>query len=168
MNEMKLYDIYEHWHIPFWQTRWFFWLTISLFVFVISLVLAWLLNKYFSKRTLSPHLQALRDLEQLKKRVIANREEAQDAYFALTGILKKFFHAHYKKSFVGMSDREMIEALKNSSTHQEENQKLEAVVNESAMIKYARHDALQNNFLHAVSVSIQLINSIKAPDKHSR
>lgn len=168
MNEMKLYDIYEHWHVPFWQARWFFWLATSLCILVIAIGLAWLFSKYFSKRALSAHQIALRDLEKLQKKVITTREDAQEAYFAMTGILKKFLQAHFKKSFVGTSDREMIDALKNSSSDQENYEKLEAVVNESSMIKYARQEALQENFLHAVNVSIHLINSIKAPVKHSQ
>lgn len=167
-NELQLYDIYEHWHVPFWQTSWFFWTALACGILALVLLLFWVLKKIYGSRSLSPAQEALHDLEKLTKTTIKTREDAQEAYFKLTAIVKKFFQAHYQTSFMGMSDSEMIAALKKTTLAREHIEKLEAVVNESVMVKYARQEALQENVFHAVTESIDLIKHIMIPVKNTR
>jgi flagellar biosynthesis/type III secretory pathway M-ring protein FliF/YscJ len=167
-NELQLYDIYEHWHVPFWQTPWFFWMATGCGIAVLVGISIWFLKKYYTGKVLSPGQEALERLKQLQKKGITTREDAQEAYFAITAILKKFFQAHYRLPFVGMSDRELIAALRNAGLPPEHIEKLEAVVDESVMVKYARQDALQENVSRAITESIYLITHALAPVTSTR
>ena len=67
-NELQLYDIYEHWHLPFWQTQWFMVAAVVLSILALIMLFFFLFKKYYRTRLFSPSQQALRDLELLKKR----------------------------------------------------------------------------------------------------
>ena len=71
-------------------------------------------KKLFYSRQLSAGQKALKALEALKKKQIQTRQDAHEAYFAITDILKRFFQVHYGKPFERMTDQEMIESLKKT------------------------------------------------------
>ncbi len=157
MNELELYDIYGHWHQPFWQTQWFKITLLLLGGLVLSILILLLFKKYYKKRVLSPSQRAVRDLESLRNKKIVTREDAHAAYFTLTSILKNFFQAHYGQRFESMSDYEMIANLRMNGMPSDRMAELEAIVNASLSVKYARETALHDDVMRAITTSITII-----------
>ena len=157
MNELQLYDIYEHWHIPFWQTDWFKVFVLVLSACILCAILFMFFKKYYRKNVLSPAQRALRDLELLKNKKIVTREDAHAAYFSLTEILKTFFQSHFKQRFESMSDYEMIANLRINAMPSEQLSELEQIVNASLSVKYAREHALHEDVMRAINASIAII-----------
>ncbi len=157
MNE-QLYDIYEHWHVPFWQTEWFKIAVISLTSALLAILFFALFKKYYKKNSLSPRQRALKNLETLKNKKIVTREDAQAAYFSLTSILKTFFQSHYRQRFESMSDYEMIANLRLNAMPSDQLSALEQMVNASLCVKYARETALAQDVMKAINDSIFIIN----------
>lgn len=160
MNELELYDIYGHWHQPFWQTQWFKIMVLVLGAVLIGILFFIFFKKYYKKNILSPTQRALRDLEMLKNKKIITREDAHAAYFSLTAILKNFFQFHYGQRYESMSDYEMIANLRMNGVPSDQMAELENIVNASLSVKYAREHALHDDVMRAITTSIALIKQI--------
>jgi hypothetical protein len=157
MNKLELYDIYGHWHQPFWQTRWFKILLIISAILIISSLLLFLFKKFYTKKSLSAKQKALGDLQLLKNKKIVTREDAHAAYFSLTSILKTFFQSFFGQHFESMSDYEMIANLRINGLPSDQMAELENIINQSLSVKYARENALHDDVMRAISNSIAII-----------
>lgn len=159
MNE-QLYDIYQPWHVPFWQTQAFTIVVVTLATVLAALFCLYSFKKFYSRRSLSPYDRAMADLQQLQNKKITTRQDAQAAYFSLTAILKTFFQARYNERFEGMSDYEMIANLRIMALPSPQIADLERIINESLSVKYARENALQDDVMRAVTTGIELIKNV--------
>lgn len=164
MNELQLYDIYEHWHVPFWQTLWFRAGIIAGVLLTLCFFLVLLFRKYYKKSALSSTQCALRDLQLLQDKKIITREEAHAAYFSLTSTLKTFFQHHYNRPFESMSDYEMIANLRIYGMPVDQLILLEHIVNASLSVKYARENALHEDVMQAVSNSITIVKQLASEE----
>lgn len=159
MNE-QLYDIYEPWHVPLWQTQKFMVVMASLALVLAAFFCYYLFKKFFSTKALTPFERAMRDLELLKNKQIITRQDAQAAYFSLTAILKTFFQARLGERFEGMSDYEMIANLRIRAMPNDQIADLERIVNESLSVKYARENALQEDVMRAITTGIEIVKNV--------
>jgi hypothetical protein len=157
MNELELYDIYGHWHQPFWQTQWFRMLLMIIAALFILGLLLFLFKKFYKQKSLSATQKALRDLEHLKSKKIVTREDAHAAYFSLTSILKTFFQSYFGQRYESMSDYEMIANLRINGMPSDQMTELENIINDSLSVKYARENALHDDVMRAISNSIAII-----------
>lgn len=160
MNQMQLYDIYGHWHQPFWQTVWFKSICVLAVIALIAGVFIWYFKRYRKVLELPASLTALKALDVLEKRPIHSKEDAQKSYYALTDILKTFFEKTYHVHCTGMSDAEMINALRSTQLPHQLMQTLEKMVDASVQIKYAQHDALQPELMHHIAITKDIIHKI--------
>lgn len=152
----QLYDIYGHWHVPFWQTRIFMAaLLIVLAIFILALII-FIVKKYF-KKSLTPAQQALREIALLKKQHVNTRHDAHAIYFKLTDILKNFFQHYYKQPFRQLTDQEMIEVLKKENFPIHLTESLQNLVESSASVKYAAGHDLQENVIKHLQASEKMI-----------
>ncbi len=160
----QLYDIYGHWHVPFWQTRIFI---VSLLILLIILAIAliiFIVKKYFKKQ-LTPAQHALQVINFLKSKKINTRQDAHEVYFTLTDTLKIFFQHYYQRPFVHLTDQEMIEALNKINFPVHLLQPLEALVESSAAVKYAAGHDLQDNVTKHLQSSEQIIVELEKMKK---
>lgn len=166
MNELQLYDIYEQWHVPFWQTQWFKVTALVFGILLTSILFYILFKKYYKKYNVSPTQRALRDLELLRNKKIITREDAHSVYFSLTSILKTFFQSHYKQRFESMSDYEMIANLRINAMPSEQLSELEQIVNASLSVKYARENALHDDVMRAITAAMAIIKQTTSTKKN--
>jgi len=162
MDERGLYPIYEYWHVPFWQTA-LFKAGVLLLVGAAVLVGLFFLCRRFLQKKLTPAQIALNELDQLGKTAILTTDQAQAAYFELTAILKRFFERYYHRSYQGMTDVQMIKALKET-VPSDKIVLLQEVVDASAGVKYARQDMMQEQFARHITICTNLIESIVKAD----
>ncbi len=157
---MQLYDIYEHWHVPFWQTTLFKVLAGGILLMLIIAVILIYYKRHYKVQEVPAGQRALNALNALEKTSITTKEDAQAVYFKLTDILKNFFQHQYGIPFNGMSDAEMITALRTTPMPHQLMPSLEKMVDASMHVKYAQHDALQPELLHHISMAKNIIQKI--------
>ncbi len=150
LNE-QLYDIYGSWHVPFWQTRLFIFSCSSIVGILVLASIFFLIKKYTKKKRISAQQEALRALEILKKKPIQTRQDAQDAYFMLTTILKRFFQSHYALPFEAMSDTQMITTLQSTSFPAHSLGALQDLIQARLEVKYAQQTALQADLMRDIA-----------------
>lgn len=160
MNNQDLFDIYGHWHVPFWQTAFF---KIGLIITVgaiLGALLMYSMMRWYKNRQMPPSVKALRALKELQQKSMQTRDDVQRAYFKMTDILKTFFQAHYNKPFQGMTDQEMIDALQKTSFEKKLAPLLEKSIVASMGVKYAQENALRDELMHHISTAQIIIEHI--------
>lgn len=167
MQELQLYDIYEYWHVPFWQTK-FFYMLCALLLIIACLVLLYIFWNIFRKqKKLTPEQYALSELAQLKKQSIITREQAQEVYSKLTETLKRYFEFYFNKPFITFSDKQVIDALEKepllTSYHSEFKELFEA----GMFVKFAQENALREQVMKHIDLSTLLINHLARAHKNS-
>jgi flagellar biosynthesis/type III secretory pathway M-ring protein FliF/YscJ len=161
LNEQGLYDIYGHSYVPFWQTAAFKITLMAAGILLLFLVAYFIIKKLFINRELCAAQKALKALEALKQKKIQSREDAHEAYFTITNILKRFFQVHYGIPFESMTDLEMVELLKKTDFPVEHVSPLGDMIEASIGVKYAQEAALQQDVSRDIARSIALITRIK-------
>ena len=155
-----MYDIYGHWHIPFWQTQ-NFKIILCILIAVCAIALGWIIIKLFFKaRILNPEQRALQALNKLMTKEITTRYDAYQAYHTISDILKKFFQETYNDSFMHMTDNEMIINLKKYSFPNDLREPLQQLLNASEGVKYAQEYALQEALQQHINFSMSLVKRI--------
>lgn len=157
---MQLYDIYEHWHQPFWQTTIFKVMIVVFLLAVMISAIVWYFKKYYKSQEIPSTIRVLKALNELEKKKIETKQDAQISYYKLTDILKSFFEYKYQIPFTGMSDAEMILALRTTQLPHQLMPSLEKMVDASMHVKYAQHGALQQELLHHIAIAKDIIQKI--------
>jgi hypothetical protein len=144
LDEKNLYGIYNTWHIPFWQTTWFFVLACSCAV-VIALLAVVLIIRWWKRRLVKelPWQKALRLCKALHAQPCQTREDTKKIYCSLTDILKDYFAERYEYDTRGKTDTELLVYLKEKYFPQDVLEDVSAVVNGGFLIKFANQDALK-------------------------
>jgi hypothetical protein len=163
MDERGLYPIYDYWHVPFWQTT-LFKAAIGIMAGIGIVLLLVVLYKRYWQKWLSPAQIALNELAQLGKTSILTSDQAQASYFALTALLKRFFERSYHRPYQGMTDAQMMDALKETNVPADQQALLQTVVDASAGVKYARQDMMQEQFVRHIATCTNLIKSLMKAD----
>lgn len=168
MNEHGLYDIYEQWHVPFWQTTLFYVVCAIVCLIIVSIGIYYAVRHYRSKRVmLSPWDQALRDLNQLKQDNIATAAQGKQFYSRLTAILKKYVHQRYgfdEGDALAKTDQEFIEYLYQNKFGQELVEQLQAIFMGSMVVKFANVQAIQEQIEKDLALAISFIKRTQPTD----
>lgn len=145
--ESELYDIEQLWHIPFWQTKQFYWALIGLCIVFISLLILVIIKKlFFKKRIKTPWEIAFAQLATLKKNNLISAEHGKEFYCALTSIIKEYLQNRYQIDVVSATDTELIAILERQSEFHIPlalSAQVREVIDGMAFIKYAKIEAAQ-------------------------
>jgi len=153
-SQPELYDIYDMWHIPFWQTTLFASIFIGLgLLLLLGLALYLFLRFRAKKQKESSWEQALRKLNGLQPAVCTTKEEGKIFYFELTAILKNYFYERYGFHIKGKTDQEFLKF----SFPDELQPLLHEIFSGCLQIKYADESALQKQLIRDHNHAIQII-----------
>ena len=108
-EQLELYDIYECWHTPWWQTRTFM-ILCSIGVFLIVCAILYVVWRAYKRRKINvtPWQKAFARLEQLSKKTVETPEQAYALYLELTALLKDYLQERYKMPFASATDQEVV------------------------------------------------------------
>ncbi len=143
MHGQELYDIYDLWHVPFWQTLWFriiFWSI--LFFALIVLISMFVRRRRNRKKELSAGEQALHDLRVLRERKLVCSEHAQEFYLQVTTILKTYLQHLYRVPVQAKTDQELLHFLYQEHFSPAVLQELQEIFSGMELIKFARASAV--------------------------
>ena len=157
MNQNELYDIYSLWHVPFWQTRLFFFLTL-LFIGSVVVVGVWFFIARMRRNKNKKNIwdQALHDLNQLNGS--GTQEHGKEFYVQLLVIIKKYLHARYGYDVASKTDQELLLYL--ASMRDFPNEVLEivrSIIDGSVIIRFANEQAVYDQVQQDFASSILII-----------
>lgn len=162
MDENGLYDIYGTWHVPFWQTNLFFYVTIA-FGLLIALLMVFLVVYKLKKRAYKQLYwqKVLGELYQLRKLNIVSKPEGHRAYCQLTDLIKWYCAHRFGQQAEGLTDDELIHFLGTQAVTQDELRAIALALAASGTIKFAGDQALREQFQEHVEVAIRFISATK-------
>lgn len=162
-DEQGLYDIFDHWNKPFWQTKYFQIGVITLIILLLSIL--FFLFFFYRMRKKSVAHQALANLKLLQKNATEFEKDLQSHYYELTGIFKYYLHYYFESTCKSMTDSEILDHLKNKQIAQERILFLEKILATSENIKYAQQTAQKDIFLTHVQYVIETITDLEKKKK---
>ncbi len=171
INKLELYDIYSTWHVPFWQTTWFYLTCIALSILVVGSIVAWLIVRYNerNKPIKTPWQIALEQLQALQKKRYSTKAAGKQCYFAITSILKQYLHAQHQLRTIEKTDEELINYLRKSTLLTQTILKnLEEICTGCLYIKFANQEAVQKQISEHLEMSVQIVQDTRPPQHKSR
>lgn len=152
---IDIYDIYDYYTIPFWQTTWFIICATLLVIAIIGTVIFFMVHK---KKKLLPWEWANQQVQKLSTMTLADKNDYKKFYFALTAIIKEYLAKRYNWSLADKTDEELIAWLKEQKFNPEITEIIQAFADGALWIKFANADALKSQAetdLHRVLTMIE-------------
>lgn len=144
--ELQLYDIYGLWHVPFWQRTWFK-ITVFLAICALLSVIVYFLIKKYKQRTVQlPAWQiALNALDALK---IWQTMQHRVRYYAdLTTLLKNYISSRFGVDVRSFTDQQMCAYIDDHIAYEQHKESLKQIFSEGQLIKFAHHDAFEQQMI---------------------
>jgi hypothetical protein len=167
LNERGLYDIYEMYYIPFWQTNWFFWSILGLIVFFVCGIMLLFVRFWMRrKKIITPWHKALARLDGLVVVDTLSPQAAKHYYFILTEVMKTYMGERYQWDTTHLTDREFVEYIAQTPLDLVIKNTLADVCKSAEMIKFADQKTV-TSILKEHIVSLRTIIGATTPDtKH--
>jgi len=159
MNEHGLYAIYDAWHVPFWQTKTFFMLLLTIGLLILCVLIGLVIKRYRSlKIVLSPWEHALLRLESLKKNNQATADKGKEFYGTLTSVLKRYLHERYGLDKHEKTDEEFLRYLEKKEFSSDFLVDLHLIFSGSTTIKFANMQAIQTQIDRDLALAISFVS----------
>lgn len=159
-----LYDIYELWHVPFWQTNWFFWVLGGVFC-LLTLGIIW----YSTKRFKRPQVE-ISAWERARNTIEAfNQLSAQDSepfYVLLSSTLKTYLYERFSFELLGKTDQEVIEFLEKSFLDSTVCADIEKILKGGLYAKFANAQVIQEQMKQDKQRALEIITATMPQEKH--
>jgi hypothetical protein len=111
--QIELYDIYDAWYTPWYQTSYFYGCVGIIVLGIIYLLYCWYKNRKVPAIIISPQERALAIIEELKK---GKYENYQTCYTLLIQTLKVYLESYYKIPLAGQTDSEFLTTIASHPT----------------------------------------------------
>jgi hypothetical protein len=135
------YDIFDYYHIPFWQTLWFKVSVCVTVLLLIALIVYFIVTR--KKRELEPWEWATEKIQQLSLEKCLTKNDYKKFYFDLTLILKQYLHKRYAWKTVDKTDEELIEYLHKQGFDETLLEALKKMLEGAVWIKFAGNDVIK-------------------------
>ena len=160
----QLADIYELWHIPFWQTKWFFWVSVALILFIFLLTIFIIYKRINKSKVISARKQALDQLAKLQ--AIATVKHGKQFFYSLSTSIKTYLYNElYKnakvetfKNIQGLTDDQILSLLPQIQLfNSEQVDNLKQIFSGINLIKFANQEAAKKHIDKALQSAKQFI-----------
>jgi len=154
----NLYDIYDMWNLPFWQTTEFF-VAVSGIIIIPLIFIIWrILVRFYKKPKIeSPRDRALRELNGLIIQVDPTRVQSKQFYFSLTAIIKNYLCNHYHINVDGLTDEELLPVLEQGILPLDLLEGLRSLFADCTLVKYADEMALKEKLQVDLDYAVTLV-----------
>jgi hypothetical protein len=166
LNDQGLYEIYELWHTPWWQTRTFYLGAGFVFMAVFTYAILRLIKRYHgAARHKNPWEIALLELQALRQSNIDTVEASRECYERLCWILKKYISARFGMHLEGKTEQEMITILEMSAVMpQYQINELQEVFQGGTLVKFAKLSVLREQVIHDLERSTRIVLATRPHD----
>lgn len=170
INNLELYDIYSTWHIPFWQTTWFYITVGAVITLIVGVTAIWIFV-WYRRRNHVPQTAwqiALAQLHALQKKRYTSKAAGKQCYFTITSILKQYLHAQHQLQTIGKTDEELIAYLQERTLlTQPVIQSLKEICDGCLYIKFANQEAVQKQISEHLALSVQILEETRPCEKQA-
>lgn len=161
LDEKGLYDIYSAWHIPFWQTNWFYWTIAGLIGIVITLIVVAFIRAYLRRKKppLTYWEKALQEIARLQQKKYTTKEEGKQCYFVLTSVLKIYLNKRFQFPTAGKTDDEVVCYIEKKSLDENIKLDLNDILKGCLLIKFANQQAMEKQIHEHITIAFKLIKA---------
>lgn len=164
LNDRGLYDIYGMYHVPFWQTNWFFWSILTLIAFFVCCIILFFLRFYRRrKKIITPWHKALARLDALVVVDSLSPGKVRDYYFILTEVVKTYMGERYTWDTAHLTDSEFVGYMAQTSLDLKVKDALRELYESAAMVKFA-DQKIVTSILKDHIVSLRTVICATIPD----
>jgi len=142
-EELQIYDIYDMWHVPFWQRLWFKALLFGL-ASVVFVVLLYLLYRVIRQRSVRQKTildRCIERMQQLKARGF-HAQESELYYVLFTVIIKDMLYACYKQDVYSYTDQQLVDYIKTVPLSDAQKEHLARLLLAGQWSKFAQKEAI--------------------------
>jgi len=155
--DLEFYDIFDYYHIPFWQKTWFI-VSASIVIFILITMTAYFVYTRLHKKKLSPWEWARKELARLNTDACTTQADYKKLYYQLTNIIKTYLARRYDWSTHAKTDDEIIEFLEKQKFDTDIIGMLKKITDDALWIKFANQSTLKSqadNDIQTVLVMIE-------------
>lgn len=156
MDERGLYGMYNAWHVPFWQTKIFFWSVASLLA-AISIVVLFLLVRWILKRrkrpALTPWDYALQKFASLELYPCNTKADGKVVYSTLSYEMKQYVYKRYSYDVRWKTDEELVSFLEKHEFPEPLLADLREIMMGTTLVKFANIEVIQEQTKRHLSMS---------------
>lgn len=160
MDSNSLYDIYDMWHVAWWQLPWVKTAVIcgsGILLLGVMFFIGYFLTR--RKKTLSLWQQALADLNTLGMRTFSNKREVSQGYLDLASLLKQYIITRYNLPAQGLTDEELVALFNDQVTDKELHEDLTYLLNLRTVISFASSEPTADAFDDSIRRAMRIVNS---------
>jgi len=162
----QIYDIYAQWHVPFWQTQWFFYILLFGGICILTLLCWYIVIQYKRNRKRDPYwVVAYQSVKKLQSSGHVQPSKASQFYTDLIGITKVYLAEHYNKNFTSKTDLECLALLRTVASSKDVCSLAEGILNGSHSIRFAKACAIQKIMDDDISKVFKLITITQEAQK---
>jgi len=156
-EQVELYDIYGMWHVPFWQTAFFYYIVGGCGILLCGIAFYYCYRWYKRRTKKVPYwLVSQRALDELSGSSLNTVNCADLFYSRLLVILKQHLSAHFNHDFIGATDQECIQMLRRIGEKGPLGDTVKEITERTETIRFARDTALKEG----MQTDLQKIYSI--------
>lgn len=165
MQTEKFYEICDYYYKPFWETRSFKLITLSILAILLISITIFLIKRFFKKAQIkvAPWDWANNKLNSFTIKKLLTKDDFKKFYFDLTDILKIYFHKRFDWQTKDKTDAELIKYLNENNLDKNIINDLRSLTESALLIKYASHEALKTQAEKDLDIAKQVIDKTK-PD----
>lgn len=159
MEKLELYDIYECWHTPWWQTR-AFGIACVVGAFLMVFAILYLIWRWYKARksNMLPWQKALIYLDRLSGQVVQTPEQAYALYLELTELLKNYLQERYQLPFTSATDQEVVVLIDQIPEFTPEFKlQVSDLFLSGMVVKFAREAAVHERMQHHLTTARNII-----------
>jgi hypothetical protein len=91
------------------------------------------------KPKIKPHITALKELEKLRQQKLCEQGRTKEYYTELTDIVRKYIDDQWEIGAMEMVSNEIVDALRNTSIHEEVLKRLHQAFSMADLVKFAKY-----------------------------
>jgi hypothetical protein len=169
MEKLELYDIYECWHTPWWQTRTCMIISAIGAFLIVCVILYGVWCWYRARKNkITPWQRALARLDRLSVQPVQTPEQAYELYLELTQIIKNYLQERYQLPFASATDQEVIVLIDQIPEFAPEfKQHVSDLFLSGMVVKFAREAAVQERMQQHLATARSII-TITTPRDNNR
>lgn len=156
------YDIYEYYEPAWWTQKWALSLFASLGILLILLIVLLIIKK--KKKKILPWDWAIAQINKLTTSTLSTQKDFKTFYFALTNILKHYFHLRYFWQTADKTDQELITLLQEQQFDEQHLELVKKILSSALWIKFANEGALKNQIEQDKLHILDIIEKTKPSD----
>ena len=159
MDKNNLFSIYGMWHVPLWQTNYFYGVLAIGGIFLMTLILWYGIKKYRASKRKgeSPWDVALKELVDIEQTLSGKEMLGKTFYFRLTWMFKRYLNARYGYDVYGKTDGELVSFLEITGLAPNLVQDIRRIFEGSSVIKFANEQVVQERIRNDLVASITFI-----------